>query len=125
MAFYAPPPYTDITGISRAVMKDNAQETLANYNGNARPGELVVNLVVDPPALYIGNNVGQLTAVGTVNNLTTTTPTALTNLVPTVGARAFVSDGNIIAAGNFGAQIGSGGANIVPGWSDGIDWYVG
>ena len=58
-----PPPYDDITGISRAVMKDNAQETLANYNGNARPGELVVNLVVDPPALYVGNNLGQLTAI--------------------------------------------------------------
>jgi hypothetical protein len=58
-----PPPYDDITGISRAVMKDNAQETLAGYDGNARPGELVVNLVVDPPALYIGNNAGQLTAI--------------------------------------------------------------
>jgi hypothetical protein len=58
-----PPPYDNITGISRAVMKDNAQETLAGYDGNARPGELVVNLVVDPPALYIGNNAGQLTAI--------------------------------------------------------------
>jgi hypothetical protein len=58
-----PPPYDNITGISRAVMKDNAQETLAGYDGNARPGELVVNLVVDPPALYIGNNAGQLTTV--------------------------------------------------------------
>jgi hypothetical protein len=58
-----PPPYDDITGISRSVMKDNAQVTIENYNGNARPGELVVNLVVDPPALYIGNNAGQLTAI--------------------------------------------------------------
>ena len=58
-----PPPYDNITGISRAVMKDNAQETLAGYDGNARPGELVVNLVVDPPALYVGNNAGQLTAI--------------------------------------------------------------
>lgn len=58
-----PPPYTDITGISRAVMKDNAQESLAGYNGNARPGELVVNLETNPPALYVGNNAGQLTAI--------------------------------------------------------------
>jgi len=42
-----PPPYADITGISRAVMKDNAQVTLANYNGNARPGELVVDQTTD------------------------------------------------------------------------------
>jgi hypothetical protein len=62
-----PPPYDNITGISRAVMKDNAQETLPNYNGNARPGELVVNLVVDPPVLYVGNNSGQLTAISTGN----------------------------------------------------------
>ena len=61
-----PPPYTDITGISRAVMKDNAQVTLAIYDGNARPGELVVNLEIDPPALYIGNNLGQLTAISTI-----------------------------------------------------------
>jgi hypothetical protein len=65
-----PPPYSNITGISRAVMKDNAQETLANYDGNARPGELVVNLVVDPPALYIGNNAGQLTAISSGSNIT-------------------------------------------------------
>jgi len=61
-----PPPYSDITGISRAVMKDNAQVTLENYNGNARPGELVVNLETNPPALYIGNNLGQLTAISTI-----------------------------------------------------------
>lgn len=61
-----PPPYSDITGISRAAMKDNAQVTLENYNGNARPGELVVNLETDPPALYIGNNLGQLTAISTI-----------------------------------------------------------
>jgi hypothetical protein len=24
-------------------MKDNAQETVINYNGNARPGEMTVN----------------------------------------------------------------------------------
>ena len=65
-----PPPYDNITGISRAVMKDNAQETLAGYDGNARPGELVVNLVVDPPALYIGNNAGQLTAISSGGNIT-------------------------------------------------------
>lgn len=52
-------------------MKDNAQETITNYDGNARPGELVVNLVTDPPALYIGNSAGQLTTIftGIVNSL--------------------------------------------------------
>jgi hypothetical protein len=44
-------------------MKDNAQETVYNYNGNARPGEMVADLTVDPPVVYIGNNLGQLTQV--------------------------------------------------------------
>ena len=60
-----PPPYDIITGISRAVMKDNAQETLAGYDGNARPGELVVNLAVDPPTVFVGNNAGELTQLST------------------------------------------------------------
>ena len=65
-----PPPYDDITGISRTVMKDNAQETLVNYNGNARPGEIVADLTQDPPTLYIGNNLGQLTAISSNGNIT-------------------------------------------------------
>ena len=56
-----PPPYSDITGISRAVMKDNAQVTLNNYNGNARPGELVVDQTTDQ--VYIGNSSGALTQI--------------------------------------------------------------
>ena len=60
-----PPPYANITGISRSVMKDNAQENIVNYDGNARPGELVLNLETDPPTLYVGNNLGQLTLVST------------------------------------------------------------
>lgn len=58
-----PPPYANVTGISRAVMKDSPQETFANYDGNARPGELVVNLDVSPPTLYIGNSLGNLNQV--------------------------------------------------------------
>jgi hypothetical protein len=56
-----PPPYDDITGISRAVMKDNAQVTIENYNGNARPGELVVDQLTDQ--VYIGNSSGALTQI--------------------------------------------------------------
>jgi hypothetical protein len=58
-----PPPYTDITGITRAVMKDNAQVSIVDYDGNARPGELVV--AQGTTNLYIGNSQGQLTLVAT------------------------------------------------------------
>jgi hypothetical protein len=56
-----PPPYDDITGISRAVMKDNAQVTIENYNGNARPAEMTVN--INTNEMYIGNATGALTKV--------------------------------------------------------------
>ena len=58
-----PPPYLDITGISRTVMKDNAQESITNYNGNARPGEMVVDLTNNN--IYIGNTNGNLTLINT------------------------------------------------------------
>jgi hypothetical protein len=56
-----PPPYDDITGISRTVMKDNAQESVANYNGNARPAEMTVD--VNTNEIFIGNATGALTKI--------------------------------------------------------------
>ena len=56
-----PPPYDDLTGISRTVMKDNAQESVANYNGNARPAEMTVD--VNTNEIFIGNATGALTKV--------------------------------------------------------------
>jgi hypothetical protein len=231
-------------------MKDNAQESIVNYNGNARPGEIVADLTTDPPALYVGNNAGELTAItsgssstgnitftgnvisttGTnsllinltgenfiantagggaiglysgnsqiaINNDTpgieitslnvnlvaraegdifldataangvvdinsagnttitvngnawvfdtagtltapgniglsdtvtcrtvATDPAPLSNLTALPGARGFILDGNLTAAGNFGAQVSGGGGNSVPVWSDGTNWYIG
>jgi hypothetical protein len=42
-------------------MKDNAQETVTNYNGNARPAEMTVN--INTNEIYIGNATGALTKV--------------------------------------------------------------
>ena len=56
-----PPPYDDLTGISRTVMKDNAQESVTNYNGNARPAEMTVN--INTNEIYIGNATGALTKI--------------------------------------------------------------
>ena len=56
-----PPPYSDVTGISRAVMKDNAQADIVDYNGNARPSELVVSQ--SDQTIYVGNTNGNLNKV--------------------------------------------------------------
>jgi len=88
-----PPPYDNITGISRAVMKDNAQVTLANYNGNARPGELVVDQSTDQ--VYIGNSSGALTqiAAGISNGGSSGLPSGFFQLAynPTTGEIVYYS----------------------------------
>ena len=101
-----PPPYSDITGISRAVMKDNAQTTIVNYDGNARPGELVANLTVDPPTLYIGNNAGQLTTVfsGATQSFgswySNVTQTIAANTVANISVNNFLYQQGVTAVGN-------------------------
>ena len=54
-----------------------------------------------------------------------TIPVPLANLTAVAGGRAFVSDANLIASGNFGNRISGSGSNIVPVWSDGSFWYIG
>jgi hypothetical protein len=50
-------------------MKDNAQETVTNYNGNARPGEMTVN--PNTSQIYIGNTNGNLNLVISSNGANT------------------------------------------------------
>lgn len=105
-----PPPYANVTGISRAVMKDSPQETFANYDGNARAGELVVNLDVDPPTLYIGNSLGNLNEVTGGNggsygnsNVAAYLPTYTGNLT----AANVVVTGNITPSANITYNLGN------------------
>lgn len=64
---------------------------------------------------------GTLSAPGVV----VTTPSLYANLTAVAGARAFINDGNLVGAGNFGAQVIGGGSNTIPVWSDGVNWYIG
>jgi len=69
---------------------------------------------------------GNISTNGNVTAFTTiSTPVPLANLTAVAGARAFINDGNLVAAGNFGAQISGGGSNTVPVWSNGTNWYIG
>ena len=119
-----PPPYSNITGISRAIMKDNSEESLASYDGNARPGELVVDQTTT--ILYIGNALGELTAVATPGGATTwallgdkdgaSGPAAIA-----LGQNAGL-DGQAnaaIALGQYAGQGGQGGAAISIGLNTG------
>ena len=99
-------------------MKDNAQETLSNYNGNARPGELVANLTVDPPTLYIGNNAGQLTTVfsGAAQSFgswySNVTQTIAANTVANISVNNSAYEQGITASGNVWTVANAGTYNI-------------
>jgi hypothetical protein len=54
-----------------------------------------------------------------------TPPVPYANLTAIAGGRAFINNGNLVAAGNFGSQVIGGGSNVVPVWSDGTNWYIG
>jgi hypothetical protein len=99
---------------------------------------ILANTTVAGNLSITGNVTGNLSATGNVTggnlsvsgNITgalrvATTPTALANLSAVAGGRAFVNNANLVAVGNFGNQVGSGGSNIVPVWSDGSNWYIG
>jgi hypothetical protein len=105
--------------------------------GNISATNLVINHISSDDSTYVfvddGIEVhgdiladGEISAGGSVNgSKVTTLPTALANLPAVSGARAFINNANLVAVGNFGALVGSGGANIVPVWSDGANWYIG
>jgi hypothetical protein len=86
----------------------------ANFNGNVAFGT---------------GTIGGSGNISAGNIITTsrvvTTPVAFSTLTAVTGARAFVNDGNLVAASNFGAQVSGSGANTVPVWSDGTNWYIG
>jgi hypothetical protein len=100
----------------------NGAMSIMTYDGNIKYASYAT---VEPSSGNIaGGNIstsGNVTTAGSV----VTTPIALANLTAIAGGRAFVNNGNLAAVGNFGAQIGSGGSNIVPVWSDGTNWYIG
>ena len=119
-----PPPYANITGISRAAMKDNAQESITNYNGNARPGELIVDQNTD--ILYVGNALGQLTVLATPSGTTTwallsdkNNASGPVSIALGTLAGATSQGDNAVAIGNIAAEISQGIGAVAIGYSAG------
>jgi hypothetical protein len=85
---------------------------------NATSKEITYGNVVSVAGNITGGNISTGSRV-------VTTPVAFSTLTAVTGARAFVNDGNLVAATNFGAQVSGSGSNTVPVWSDGTNWYIG
>lgn len=58
--YSVPPPYSNIANVYLVNYK-HAESTFDDYNGNAKPGQLVVN--TDDYSLWIGNALGELTKI--------------------------------------------------------------
>jgi len=130
---------------------DGTQENSIGTAGAGRDGYLYVqgglgggNLIIGTTSasteikfLVGGPNTGNIIATINSTGISTTgavsgsrvitTPVAYSTLTAVAGARAFINDGNLVAAGggSFGAQVSGDGANICPVWSDGTNWYIG
>jgi len=108
-----------------------------SYTSNVFVGDLEGSVFADDSTVMVDaiDNVlyaGRAAISGNVTggNISTSsrvisTPTALANLTAVAGGRAFINDGNLAAAGNFGAQVAGGAGNTVPVWSNGSNWYIG
>jgi hypothetical protein len=119
----------------------NVSTYLSAFDGNILPAANVTyslgseqfqwkDLWVSNNTIYIGNTPvrvdgGTLLVNGAPVATSVTNPVTFANLAAVSGARAFVNDANIIAAGNFGVTISGGGSNVAPVWSDGVNWYIG
>jgi hypothetical protein len=133
---------SQLTGLASSYGDANVATFLAAYGsnsisttGNITAGNLIGNISL------IGNVTGTTanvtlvagvystvfdnTGLATFPGSLVTPPVPFANLTAVAGARAFVNNANLVATGNFGSQISGGGANTVPVWSDGSNWYIG
>ena len=120
MAQQTPPPYLGISGLYVQTDK-HVDATLAEYNGNARPGQLVVDTA--NYALYVGNASGALTAVGSGGGGGTYGDSNVVSLLANFGSNSItmtsgyvdagnVFAGNVLATGEITATGNLQGANI-------------
>jgi hypothetical protein len=139
------------TGATGPVAGSNTQvifndNTVANGNSSftfdKTTGQLSATLVNGTLTTVAQPNitsVGTLTALAVTgditsnnivaNNIVRTKPITFSSLPAAAtagtGARSFITDANLVMAGNFGSLVTGGASNRVPVVSDGTDWRIG
>ena len=92
---------------------------LISATGNVNVGNLINAGLTSVTGNITGGNILTAGIVKTTAKTYATLPTAAN---AGAGARSFITDGN---TATFGSQVIAGGANAVPVWSNGTNWYVG
>jgi hypothetical protein len=87
--------------------------------GNITGGNLQTGGLISATGNITGGNILTDGIIKTTTKTFATLPAAATI---GAGARSFISDAN---TATFGSQVTSGGANAVPVWTNGTNWYVG
>jgi hypothetical protein len=93
--------------------------------GNLDAVNLVISTISSDDSSFVNIADGLNVTGDVISTGFTSTPTAIANLVATVGSRAFINNSNLAATAGWGTQVSGGGSNIVPVWSDGANWYIG
>jgi len=103
---------------TKALANGDANEIVIGYNAIGAGSNSVVlgNESITTTVLR-----GDVETDGTV---TTGAYTVATLPTPSTGMRAYVTDSNVAASGNFGATVAAGGANTVPVFYDGTNWII-
>ena len=109
-----------ISVIGNATITDNllVGDQIAT-TGNITSGNLLTGGLISATANVTGGNILTAGVVKTTAKTFATLPAAA-NIG--AGARSFITDAN---TATFGSQVTSGGANAVPVWTNGTNWYVG
>jgi len=102
-------------------------DTKAFANGDANEIVIGYNAIgAGSNSVVLGNDSITTTVlrgdVETNGTVTTGAYTVATLPTPATGMRAYVTDSNVTASGNFGATVAAGGSNIVPVFYDGTNW---
>jgi hypothetical protein len=101
-----PPPYANITGTSAVIAKYNQQESIANADGNARPGQLVIDVTNNN--VYIGNTNGNLELINTGGGGAHADPAGpVGSLQYNAGGNLFGGTSNITISGNGLSVVGN------------------
>ena len=121
--FTVAPVRNDVANISEVMFYNTTSKEVTYGNsisiaGNINAGNIITGT----------GTTGNITGANVISaNTFQSTVVAFNQLPPatTPGLRAFINNGNLAAVGNFGVQVGDGGANYVPVFSDGANWCIG
>ena len=121
--FTVAPVRNDVANISEVMFYNTTSNEVTYGNsisiaGNINAGNIITGT----------GTTGNITGANVIAANTFQSTVVAFNQLPsatTPGLRAFINNGNLVAVGNFGAQVDGSGANYVPVFSDGANWCIG